>query len=89
MDSSAWNVVKTQFDKGDSVTVRVVHQKPFGLLVMIDEGIAGVIERIGLFNNGYETLDEFPVGCWSKASVIGFRDWSKQVELQVPARNSK
>ena len=28
--------------------------------MVIDHDIPGVIERIGLFNNGYESLDEFP-----------------------------
>lgn len=86
MDNSEWNAIKTQFDVGDLVTVQVVEQKPFGLLVMIDQDIAGIIERIGLFNNGYESLDEFPTGCSIEANVIGFRDWSKQIELQVPTR---
>ena len=86
MNSTTWDTTKARFNSGDTVVAQIVEKKPFGLLVMIDHDVPGVIERIGLFDNGYESLDEFTVGSTVEANIIGFRDWSEQVELQLPER---
>ncbi len=84
MVDSNWESSKATVSIGDLVRVQVTERKPFGLLVAFD-GHAGVIERIGLTKDGY-SLDEFEVGSTTDATVIGFRDWSKQIELRLPTR---
>lgn len=77
--------VTTMFPIGSLVMVNVLDQKPFGLLVELERGIEGVVERIGLSKQGY-SLEDFPVGSILRAEVLGIREWSKQVELGVSAR---
>ena len=85
-NDQSWKSTKLKLNIGDSVEIQVTDLKPFGLLVVIDGCVAGVIERIGMVKAGY-SLAHFEVGATARAIVIGFRDWSNQVELRLPERN--
>lgn len=83
MTERDWETTKSILHIGDRVLVRITQRKPFGLLVVSEKFSWGVIERIGMEKSGY-SLEDFDVGKVVNAVVVGFRDWSSQVELQLP-----
>ena len=81
-----WELVKLNVTIGDPIAVQIAYIKPFGLLVACDSFSFGVIERIGMAKVGYSPED-FEVGNTVDAIVLGFREWSHQVELRLPPKN--
>ena len=73
---------------GDIVTCEVVKHAPFGVFVCVSEKLDGIIERIQMERDGYKTPNEFPpVGSTVRGEVIGFREWSHQVEVALPPKS--
>lgn len=67
---------------GDVVECRVEKHAIFGVFVSVDEKIDGIVERIQMEQVGYDTPRDYPpVGSVIKGRVLGFRDWSHQVEI--------
>jgi predicted RNA-binding protein with RPS1 domain len=67
------------------VTCQVIRHAPYGVHVVIDGSESpGIIERIGMEQDGFKTPDEFPpIGSSVVAKVLGIREWSNQVELSL------
>lgn len=88
-DIALWNRVKSELAIGDSVLCLVDQHRPFGLIVMIESfPIWGVVERIRMEADGYRTPTEYPpAGASVNAVVLGFRDYSQQVELAMPPKH--
>lgn len=85
-DFVSWDQVKALFAVGDTISCIVTDHCPFGVLVSLEQvPAAGVIERIRMHRDGFQTPDDYPpVGSVIKAIVLGFRDYSQQVELAMP-----
>lgn len=74
---------------GDMIACRVVKHAPFGVFVSVAEKLDGIIERIQMERDGYETPREYPpVGATINGRVIGFRHWSHQIEVGLPPKSS-
>lgn len=88
---SIWEETKTKISIGDTVACVVREHHPFGILVSLtDVPSGGVIERIGMEADGYHTPDEYPaIGSVINATVLGFRDHSRQVELVMPGKGTE
>ncbi len=76
---------QTRFAIGNVINCEVVQHAPFGVLVVIDdEETSGILERIRMEQDGFNTPDDYPpVGTKISAKVLGIRDWSNQVELAL------
>jgi len=88
-DADQWENAKCSLAIGETVACVVTHHCPFGILVILEQipDVWGVIERIGMENDGYRTPEEYPpVGSELAATVVGFRDYSLQVELTMLKR---
>jgi ribosomal protein S1 len=85
---AAWEQVKRKMKIGDSISCIVTNHQPFGILVKVEEPpIWGVIERIGMSKQGFRTPDEYPpVGSIIFATLLGFREGSRQLELGLPRK---
>lgn len=76
-------------ETGDDVDCLVVKHAPFGVFVTVGEKLEGIIERIQMERDGYETPREYPpVGATISGRVIGFREWSHQVEICLHPKKS-
>ena len=80
-----WEQAKAMLAVGQSVQCRVVQHQPFGILVSVnDRSLSGVIERVRMERDGFRTPDDYPpVGSTVDAAILGFRDWSQQIELAL------
>jgi len=75
---------------GDLVNCRVIRHMPFGFFVTIDESQEGIVERIQMERQGYKTPEEYPsVGSVIDGIVLGFRDWSHQIEVGLPTKRER
>ena len=82
MNKRDWNVIKDALPIGSSVDVVVTQRMPFGLIVAVEDSAPGVLERIQMERLGYKTPDDYPtIGDTIKCKVLGFRDWSEQIEV--------
>lgn len=83
-----WKKACTSLRRGDVVSCTVTGHHQFGMLVVLDDiPVWGVIERIGMGKAGYNTPDDYaPVGSRLNATVVGFRDLSRQIELALPPK---
>jgi ribosomal protein S1 len=87
VNSHDWVKVKKTMPIGTMVDAVITSHKPFGLLVSIDDSACGVIERLRMERDGYQTPKDYPaVGERVRCEVLGFRDWSKQVEVSMPSK---
>lgn len=86
-----WNRTKSHLAIGAIVNCVVVRHELFGLFVTIEnESAIGLIERVRMIQDGYNTpLDYPPIGSHFAATVLGFRDHSQQVELAMPKKSNK
>jgi hypothetical protein len=84
-DARIWDQTKALLAIGDTVSCIVKEHHPFGLLVSLEQApLDGVIERIGMAADGFQTPDEYPpIGSVINATVLGFRDYSRQIELAM------
>ncbi len=83
-DQVAW---RAGIKAGELVNCRVIRHVPFGFFVALDESREGIVERIQMERDGYKTPDEYPsVGSAIEGIVLGFRDWSQQVEVGLPTK---
>ena len=93
MDNSLnkWNNAKAEIKVGTTVDCCIVQHAPFGVLVTLGtSGLIGIIERVRMHQDGFRTPDDFPpIGSQAKATVLGFRDWSKQIELALKKKDSE
>lgn len=72
---------KDAFPVGTEVDAIVTAEQPFGLLLDIG-GCPGILERIQMERAGYRTPNEYPpVGSHITCTVLGFREWSQQIEV--------
>ena len=87
-DITSWNLAKASMTVGETVSCIVKEHHPFGVLVSLERtNLNGVIERIRMRADGYQTPDEYPpIGSVIDAIVLGFRDVSRQVELVLPRK---
>jgi ribosomal protein S1 len=83
IDANLWDQAKATIAIGDKVSCTVTGHYPFGVLVSLEcLPLWGVIERIGMGKAGFRTPEEYPpVGSVIEAAVLGFRDYSRQIEL--------
>ena len=83
-----WENAKSNIPIGAKVNCVVVHHRPFGLFVTIENTTAvGLIERVGMIRDGYSAPADYPpIGSRITATVLGFRDHSRQVELAMPRK---
>ena len=82
---SDWEITKARTEIGSAVDCVVVRHEPFGVFVSIENTNAtGLIERVRMNQDGYNTPNDYPqIGSHIRATVLGFRDWSKQIELAL------
>jgi ribosomal protein S1 len=87
-ETRIWDQVQNLFAIGDVVSCIVKAHHPFGVLVSLEHiPLGGVIERIRMDTDGFQTPDEYPpIGSVINAIVVGFRDYSRQVELAMPKK---
>lgn len=87
-NAEGWKSTKERLSAGDIVTCTVTHHEPFGMFVAIEnESALGLIERVRMIQDGYNAPTDYPpIGSQLKASVLGFRDYSRQVELAMPRK---
>lgn len=85
-----WDRTKAHLAIGEMVNCVVVRHEPFGLFVAIEnESAIGLIERVRMSQDGYNTPTDYPqVGSHISASVLGFRNYSLQVELAMPRKGT-
>jgi ribosomal protein S1 len=84
MNTSEWDALKASMPIGTKVRAKVVEQKVFGLFVETDSPAVGIIERIHMAKLGYAVPENYPaIGQIINCEVLGFRDWSQQVELKI------
>jgi predicted RNA-binding protein with RPS1 domain len=83
-----WDRTKGHLAIGAMVNCVVVRHEPFGMFATIEnESAIGLIERVRMIQDGYNTpIDYPPVGSHIMATVLGFRDYSQQVELAMPRK---
>ncbi len=85
-----WETAKSNIGIGATLNCVVVRHEPFGLFVSVENTTAvGLIERVRLVQDGYSTPTDFPqIGSHIKATVLGFRDYSQQIELAIPRKGN-
>lgn len=83
-----WEGAKAQLVIGMTVSCVVVRHELFGFFVVIENTTAiGLIERVRMNQDGYSTPTDYPpIGARITATVLGFRDYSRQVELALPRK---
>ncbi len=79
------NKKQAGFAVGSVIKCKVIEHAPFGVLVAIgDKLTSGIVERIRMEQDGFNTPDDYPpVGSTVNATVLGIREWSNQVELAL------
>ena len=84
-DPTYWNTAKASLSVGESVKCIVKRHHLFGILVAIgDPPLTGLIERSRMSTDGFQAPSEYPpLGCIVVVTVLGFRDYSQQVELAL------
>jgi predicted RNA-binding protein with RPS1 domain len=89
-NTEEWERTKAHLAIGAMVNCVVVRQEPFGLFATIEnESAIGLIERVRMIQDGYNTPIDYPaVGSHITATVLGFRDYSHQVELAMPKKST-
>jgi hypothetical protein len=85
-----WDRTKAHLAIGAVVNCVVVRHELFGLFATIEnEPAIGLIERIRMNQDGYNTPIDYPsVGSHITATVLGFRDYSQQVELAMSRKGT-
>jgi hypothetical protein len=81
---------KAHVASGTVVNCVVVRHELFGLFATIENETAiGLIERIRMNQDGYNTPIDYPsVGSHITATALGFRDHSQQVELAMSRKGT-
>lgn len=90
-EATTWEEAKALNAIGDTVACVIKEHRPFGILVSLGQlPFGGVIERIRMDADGYHTPDEYPaIGSVINATVLGYRDYSQQVELAMPRKGTE
>lgn len=80
-----WDLVKAQMCIGSQMDCIVTEHKPFGIFVEIQNSpFVGLLERVRMIKDGYHPPDDYPpIGCRLRATVLGFRDRNKQIDLAM------
>ena len=83
-----WESTKSDYLIGEKVDCVVIRHEPFGLFVTIGNTTAiGLIERVRMIQDGYNPPADYPpIGSQITATVLGFRDYSQQIELAMPQK---